>query len=1615
MSNQEIDKEVVKSQVESLRKRLLDFSKRNDLLNHTHSERSTKFVRVVDELPNELFDKLISGNMEFKPLPHVETEPKDEQTPLFQSALEIEKITDVDYQQQLEIFQGELADVTGVEELERNLKDKVRKQLNLPLFQRGKLPNPREYAKAHGFNPNYDLPEQTEELQEAHTDKYIQTLLLPDKLDRRLRSLFSKYQSFLSDTGINVLRAAFGYLEWTEDESSSKKLFAPLIMLPLTMQRVGTGAGAKFPVGSGGQPAELNMTLQERLKAFDVELPDFDEEDNPETYFRKLEPLFRNKPNWKLRRFVTIGIFPFQKISMFKDLEPESWPGDMLLGNQILARLLSGLQGAEEYGVALDEYDIDKLTLNGEAPPIYLDADSSQHSAILDALNGENLVIQGPPGTGKSQTIANIIAAAVQKKKKVLFVAEKQAALNVVASRLRKIGLSPCILDLHKRNDRTSLNEGIKERLLAEGSAEKPKDKGVRGVLNHHIKQFDEHSKLLNEKSNFLGLSGFELLWRYLNFKARTRDIYLSGEFNFQPLPNFEKSLLDANLSEIYRVFGEEVSDEAKALAKKLEGVRVTPDPISVGDTKQRSRNYLEKSRNLKDAFNGAFNELRHVLRHLDKEDCESIGFARTLIKLADIIEKVDFSVLNKFNAEQNYLLLHPRLEKIDGLIAGYIEALSHLRDGIHLEAIEQEYKLRELKELLHELEKNGWLRKFSSGLKEALAKCSVIGFATDDKRKAASQIKLLIRLIESKRSIETLCEDFEGLNFIDGVKTSRSEIQETIGFCQLVAELQNDIAKANIDKIFVKDLFTNPDVSKRILGASSHFSINSLNDLESVADSLRVNFGDEKQVSDIEIGEFEKLAKLFNGTEDAKLIEALRVNISSANIENENLSHFLENERVASLTIQEASDLYNYLETEAHLRLFAGDKASELVKWPGNQLAELRRKFVKNDSLLMKFEAEDALYNALQTKPPSGNSRGLKSTYTEMSLIRHEMTKKRTSVSVRQLVRRAAGALTALKPVWMMSPLAVSQFLEKKPGQFDLLIIDEASQMRPEDALPSVLRAKQIVVVGDNQQLPPTNFFESSLEAGGDDEEDIQQESILDLAATRIANSRTLRWHYRSRHPDLIRFSNKRFYDNRLLIVPTPTPESPELGITHIAVDGAMCSSSSAGSVVNRKEAERAVEEAVTHMTLHPTKSLGIVAMNVTQKEYIREMFEQQLSTNKAVRDYFEAWQEDELEPFIIRNLESIQGDERDVIIISTVYGPNETGTVRQNFGPINRYYGARRLNVLFSRAKEKVILVTSLKPNDISVENHAQSTGKAALQEYIKFASTGILEVGETLDKEPDSDFEIAVIRRLQDLGFEAVPQVGVQGFRIDIGVKHADFQYGFLAGIECDGATYHSSRSARDRDRIRQDILEGLGWKIYRIWSTDWFQQEEKELEKLSAWLEEAKKIAIERVARNSTQRRRDGSSKSQEPASNNVLKLDHLEKKREKTTDKDQSSNSSAAIDETSAAEEQTSNPSVANKPYGRRREYKHGDDSIIFYEDNAEFFELWDGDVLIGEIEKVATAEKRAVLFAGQINDIEKPRYDCNLLKPVELHKRTDDIYKALIWVWENYKENQMPD
>ncbi len=340
--------------------------------------------------------------------------------------------------------------------------------------------------------------------------------------------------------------------------------------------------------------------------------------------------------------------------------------------------------------------------------------------------------------------------------------------------------------------------------------------------------------------------------------------------------------------------------------------------------------------------------------------------------------------------------------------------------------------------------------------------------------------------------------------------------------------------------------------------------------------------------------------------------------------------------------------------------------------------------------------------------------------------------------------------------------------------------------------------------------------------------------ESILDVASTLFQPVRRLRWHYRSRHHSLIAFSNEEFYNRDLIIFPSAYHDDPSLGVKHQFIGDGIYENSR-----NPREAAVVVQAVLEHMRQNPNESLGMVTLNLEQRELIEELLDRQLRDDPAAIAFQKM--KSGQDRLFIKNLENVQGDERDVIFISTTYGPDARGNQFQRFGPINGPNGHRRLNVLFTRSKKRTVVFTSLDPERIQT-TATSAWGLKALKRYLTFARTGVLQQADDGVDQPTNDFERSVGAVLKEKGYEGVPQVGVAGFFIDLGVRHPAKPGTFLLGIECDGASYHSGRSARDRDRLRQEILENLGWKIHRIWSTDWFKSRDSEIHRLYGRIEE-----------------------------------------------------------------------------------------------------------------------------------------------------------------------------
>jgi transcription elongation GreA/GreB family factor/DNA polymerase III delta prime subunit len=1672
---------------------------------------------VIDELPDVLFAKLCDGDkLTFCALPEPETEPPDEKTSEFQIELEAARLTDEEYREATTRLDPDDVSSSEAAKIERDLRDHVRKKLGLPPWTDESTLSRSDFARQRGLEPTYELPfpRDAGDDPEKHLDDQIQTLLFPREMDRKLGGIYDQARTMLQEAGIDTLRAAFGFLEWYESETSERALLAPLLLMPVEMERKRSRPWRKYLLHSEGSKIEANKTLAIRMgREFGFDLPEFGEDDTPERYLGKVAEAIEPHRRWQVRRFLTVGNFGFSKLAMYNDLKPDAWPSKhSILDHTLVRELLLGSPNSGESIFSAEDYEIDSQGMDRRTPCLILDADASQHSAILDALEGKNLVIKGPPGTGKSQTIANLIAAGLASGKRILFVAEKMAALDVVHDRLKDVDLDDFCLELHSNKvPKTAVIESLRQRLELPDDVPLPRDiEAKQEELRNRRDEINEYVTEINKPIGALEMTVQEVLWasqrakmdagdafeavkkipmpnaldltrvkmnsakHVINVAFETRDSISSkfgsssghpwgwvGNANMNPFEVEETreatELWHRRLKEVKQALGEiqtqcgvpetEIGTlpRIEALVRCIDALPTIPDqsqcwiasalqeskvsaaarqfvdfvkPSSTHSNEEShsdqienlpplDRDWAETAEQLTVAINivldcspepPTLQAAARFFRTKEKTLTDFTGlleFAHSLQRACGISETLEISVLKNalkaldlLRSVSREVLLHRSPEIVNEASRPILaEAGEKAQESwLHRSELDELFVLHPLP-LLEDVNQHaaalrgagkitffssdvGKAKKFyrSISLKKARANISrmaseltglakylatIRGIAEDESLKEIcgpwfrgpnTKFDLLIETqdwccrvqeefhitseaVPSVRRLllEGKIEVLEGLvasipndlatgeiqrilekkvspsNIGQWVETERDALQtlgsaisnldragirrqsnlrevrqaaEALGgletFQEILQSTRNHYLSGSGDclsgEITTANIRSALDYVTRISGSGAPAPIISRlcspsaatfrESLQGWAQRHREKIGFEQSSRKTVIGLTSMSALKFCACADVsegdinKIIERLEFAIRHKDVLSQwtdflrsinsadqyGLSEFIENLIETPATAHTATAAYERLVYDALART-AYERYPRLTDFNGLSLERVRSRFQELDGEMLRLQRQHLRAKLISKAIPAGIGHGLKRDYTEISLIQHELGK-RKHIPIRDLVCRAGKAIGQMKPCFMMSPLSIATFLPPGEFSFDLVVIDEASQMTPADAIGVLARADQCVIVGDPQQLPPTSFFKRFEDLGeedeADEEETIDAESILDQAFGVFRPPRELRWHYRSRHESLIAFSNKHFYENRLTLFPSPFEKDEHYGVRLVNVDGHYADRN------NPAEAQAIAEWAVEFMRNRPKKSLGLVAVNQLQRDLIYDEMERWFGQDGAAEDYRSRW-ENTLAPFFVKNLENVQGDERDVIAISTVYGPNADGRVMQNFGPISQRNGHRRLNVLFTRAREQVVLFSSLRPEDIQIRE-TTGRGPRILKNYLDYALTGRLDPGRTTRRAPDSDFEVAVANRLEALGYEVVPQVGVAGFYIDLAIRHPDFPGIFLLGVECDGATYHSAKSARDRDRLREEVLKGLNWKLYRIWSTDWFRNPERETERLRIYIEQ-----------------------------------------------------------------------------------------------------------------------------------------------------------------------------
>lgn len=1260
-----------------------------------------------------------------------------------------------------------------------------------------------------------------------HIDRKLQTQEPSAKLQKRLLATYYAARTVIEEQGVNTLFLALGMLDWKETPTSTESHRAPLLLVPVELKRV--SARQAFQIEYTGEELGHNLSLAERLKSdFGIALPVMEEGEDCQVddYFQAVEAAVTSCP-WNVdKQAICLGFFSFAKFLMYKDLDPSVWPEGCGPADHALIRGLLA-DGVADAPSPLGESDrIDEILSPGDAYHV-LDADSSQVMAIMDVQRGADLVIQGPPGTGKSQTIANLIADALGHQKTVLFVAEKMAALEVVKRRLDGVGLGEACLELHSYKAR---KQDVLEDLRRTLELGRPR----LGQVEHDLEALSVERARLN---------------RYCD--AVNTPIGESGVAPYAAI---------GHIARIREVFGEK---QIPAIA--LEEAAEWPES-----------NYLERERLVASlqsqvAAMGIPTEhpfwgsrLKAFLPTEAEKAEATLAKARAAVR---VMREASHSLANGLAVASP-----PNAVAAESLCATAAAALK-LPDltGLSLGCDEWKCRRDELAGLrantaalanLHQtydsvLLPQAWQQDVF-GVRQALAP-----YADKWWRTAAGQYR------NARRQVEGLCAGQcpdsaqDQLALLDAILSAQQQWTPVSGAGQLLAAVLGTHWQAsNPDWLRISNLLgwglhvhgmvnegsMPPQLLQlleqgqvaRELADKMDVAHQALEEYRSaVANVLRLLQMDEARL----VGGSHKFEELGFDRQDYLLGAWSRL----SSIQQMVTYNCVAEECAAQGLFTVVALAERWIDAGTHLvecfqyarckalyeQAFAG--RPELARFSRADHEHVIKEFQRLDRLVLEHNrARLAMehYSSL----PSGDGAG------QLGVLRREFQKKRRHMPLRRLMVNSGRAIQAIKPVFMMSPLSVATFVPPGSVQFDLVVFDEASQVRPTDAFGAIVRGKQTVVVGDSKQLPPTRFFDSVVELSEEEVEDENLtsdiESILGLLLSQGAPQEMLRWHYRSRHESLIAVSNREFYDNKLVVFPSPQRDAREIGLVHVYLSDTAYDRGGTGS--NPAEARAVAEEVMRHARECPDLTLGVAAFSVRQMQAIQDEIERLRREDLSCEGFFA---DHAHEPFFVKNLENVQGDERDVMLVSIGYGRTREGYVAMSFGPVNWDGGERRLNVLMTRARQKCQVFTNLVADDIDM-SRTSARGVHALKVFLEYARSRRLDVPAAADGEFGSPFEEAVWGRLTALGYEVHSQVGSAGFFIDLAIVDPEHPGGYLLGVECDGATYHSARSARDRDRLRQEVLEGLDWSIHRVWSTDWLRDSGQEVKKVVEAIEKAK---------------------------------------------------------------------------------------------------------------------------------------------------------------------------
>lgn len=1226
--------------------------------------------------------------------------------------------------------------------------------------------------------------------------KRLRTFLSKEELVKTLKIIYRDTKLSIEESGASSLFLAMGFLCWYDpsdpkaEDGSYLMRYAPIVLVPVDIVRKSNN---QYSLRLRDEDSQINITLLEMLRQrFDLRinglnpLPLDDSGIDLVLVFNSIRKAIMGMKGWNVVEAAFLSNFSFSQFVMWNDLKNRF---DKLTENKVVRAFVEG-RYSEYNEHELKREDIDKQY---QVKDILFpnEIDSSQLIAVIEAVKGNSFVLHGPPGTGKSQTITTMIANALYQGKSVLFVAEKMAALSVVNDRLNKIGLGDFCLEMHsnKINKRVVLdkfNSNFELEPQEENNTFNRSTESIQMIQTELMQYVDE----LHNSTNF-GKSVYSLIEQARGYNIKEKEF------------SFDVNFLDSNHQQTM----DEVIGIIRSIDFYINDMSNFVDNHPLNKIRKNDQRYSNKD------FIGRIDKILPMIGQLRNFD---FNFdLELLLRIYDVIQLRNLRVMvtkplwidlcneDILNLMNEISKLNTSIENEKSVIYNHY---STAVDKIDITNIKQEYLQAKTKLLFKKNEMNKALIPLNS--------ITINGYIVD-MNNAQSEFERIIAYQDKLQNLSLLINKLPN-SFID-VKNSMDIVDCVEDLLVLMNEIKKDYQYSDKIQESIAYVQSNLDVSLLNTYQQITVELKQLNQLEGLPyypkskDWLEECIDDLSSIkSNIHLyKEWKVLLSLIESLSN-KGIDDIKEKIYQLNHKN------LYNSFMYSLSV----DLIEYY-------ISFTKELSKFSKTLMNEKIHNYNSFIDELSNIAQNRIRNQI---IQQFPNVKKCSSIES--KEIANIKRAIQSKGRGISIRQLFQENPHVIKKLTPCLLMSPLSVAQYIDLSFPKFDLVIFDEASQIPTSVAVGAMSRATNCIIVGDPNQMPPTSFFSSTKI----DEENIQVEDLESLLDDCLAVNMPqyhLQCHYRSQSESLISFSNKMYYNNNMITFPSPRDINTKV-LNRFVENGVYDRGVTRTNVV---EAKMIVEEIISRIKVNPSDSIGVITFNRNQQILIDDLLQQALSKNRELEEIVNGM----YEPIFVKNLENVQGDERDVILFSITFGKDETGKFYQNFGPIAKSGGWRRLNVAVSRSRKEMQVFSSIHSNEINITSNS-SEGVRGLKLFLEFSEKGNYALST---KEYNCSNKVIlneIGKWIEEQGFRVHYNIGNSKLNLSIGVLHENDLTQYIGTILIDDDSILQLPTIRDRHRLLHQKLNQLGWKIYPIWTVEWYMNNESEKRDLLKFLQQ-----------------------------------------------------------------------------------------------------------------------------------------------------------------------------